>query len=430
MAEAAQPEQLSKNPGAALAWTPTEGTGAFVPRPDRDLKTLQRLSWLGGLIGLDHFYLRSPLTGLAKALTLGGFLLWYIWDIVQVYTEPERVLNRGLAAPMDTVVGIAQGMITDKPTHYTQKSNYSSWALGQMFSMAGLDMFSLGKPGQMLHKLLYLLYATIFGRSAYSSYTAGGTVWPFIAGFITLFFLFIVVGLYIPNVMSIFTPIADLRKKGIEIPESVQRLTEMYRAYMFPLNKEDEARIIAANTLAGVDGAELGRRFVIHHPSEPEDAATQAAKETDENWFKYVMKGTILSPVIMLIEWAWSLISTAKSFTPAGALLQAQAAAREVAEGAASEAMAAAKEQALGGLSGLLKGPTASLDALKGAAMGQIGSLQQTAMRGLEEALPKQAGGARSEELSSEAKLLGATVVALIAGGLIKGVVDYTVPAP
>jgi hypothetical protein len=36
-----------------------------------------------------------------------------------------------------------------------------------------------------------------------------------------------------------------------------------------------------------------------------------------------------------------------------------------------------------------------------------------------------QSGGARKEELSTEAQIMAATVVALIAGGSLKGLVDY-----
>jgi len=40
----------------------------------------------------------------------------------------------------------------------------------------------------------------------------------------------------------------------------------------------------------------------------------------------------------------------------------------------------------------------------------------------------KQTGGAREESLTTEAQIMGATVIALIAGGSLKGLVDYLMP--
>jgi hypothetical protein len=40
----------------------------------------------------------------------------------------------------------------------------------------------------------------------------------------------------------------------------------------------------------------------------------------------------------------------------------------------------------------------------------------------------KQTGGARDEPLTTEAQIMGATVIALIAGGSLKGLIDYLMP--
>ena len=46
-------------------------------------------------------------------------------------------------------------------------------------------------------------------------------------------------------------------------------------------------------------------------------------------------------------------------------------------------------------------------------------------LRSLPTAAAVAAGGAREEPLSTEAQIMGATVIALIAGGSLKGLVDY-----
>jgi hypothetical protein len=64
-----------------------------------------------GFFGLDHFWLRSPLSGLIKAIvnvfTLG---MWYFYDVIQIATEQERVQKYGLSAPVFGPLGIGAGM--------------------------------------------------------------------------------------------------------------------------------------------------------------------------------------------------------------------------------------------------------------------------------------------------------------------------------
>lgn len=73
--------------------------------------TLMIATVVFGFFGLDHLWLRSPLSGLIKAitnvLTLG---LWYFYDIIQVFTESESVKKHGLSAPILGPLGIGAGM--------------------------------------------------------------------------------------------------------------------------------------------------------------------------------------------------------------------------------------------------------------------------------------------------------------------------------
>jgi hypothetical protein len=101
---------LSENTGAARYWTGPDK----VPRPDREYWWLAVISIVFGLIGADHFWLRSPKTGFLKMITMGGFGLWWLWDVAQILTEKARIMAYGMSTPFDLTTGIAQGMITDK----------------------------------------------------------------------------------------------------------------------------------------------------------------------------------------------------------------------------------------------------------------------------------------------------------------------------
>ncbi len=64
-----------------------------------------------GFFGLDHFWLRSPLSGLIKAVVnVFTFGLWYFYDVIQIATEQERVQKYGLSAPVFGPLGIGAGM--------------------------------------------------------------------------------------------------------------------------------------------------------------------------------------------------------------------------------------------------------------------------------------------------------------------------------
>ena len=180
---------------SARFWTPREESGVkiqdkngnevplygnYIPRPDRNIDTLQNLTWLG-FLGIDHFYLRSPGTGLAKLLTLGGFGFWWLWDIIQVWTERERVLNYGLVTPFDATIGIGQGMIYDyssKKWKYSQDTDFGTWALATIFGFTGADMFVLGRFWLGFRKFVIFLLTLsalaslgsvgFFGTSSYS----------------------------------------------------------------------------------------------------------------------------------------------------------------------------------------------------------------------------------------------------------------------
>jgi TM2 domain-containing membrane protein YozV len=79
---------------------------------DRDPSTLRLLSIFGGLLGLDHFYLRSFKTGFLKLLST--FILpgvWWLWDICETTGYGKRLSVRGMRSPFSWFTDIGRGTI-------------------------------------------------------------------------------------------------------------------------------------------------------------------------------------------------------------------------------------------------------------------------------------------------------------------------------
>lgn len=78
--------------------------------------SLMVMTVLGGFFGLDHFFLRSPTSGLLKAfintITFGS---WWVYDMIQIFHDKQSVLKNGLTIPALGASGIAAGVFTDKP---------------------------------------------------------------------------------------------------------------------------------------------------------------------------------------------------------------------------------------------------------------------------------------------------------------------------
>ena len=136
--------RLSDHISSATTWTPKQGEFTGVTRPDINISSLWWWSAFGGLLGLDHLYMRSPWTGIAKMFTFGGFGLWWLWDWLQLSFEQKRVASYGLTAPFDLITGIGQGMIYEGPsTAYTSQTSYGFWVIAKVvFGMMGIsDIF-------------------------------------------------------------------------------------------------------------------------------------------------------------------------------------------------------------------------------------------------------------------------------------------------
>jgi hypothetical protein len=78
---------------------------------------------LGGLLGLDHLYLRSPVTAFFKVLSIPLLLgFWYFYDIAQAFGEKEHIEKYGLGIPFYGPIGLGAGMFADaKPSDEATK---------------------------------------------------------------------------------------------------------------------------------------------------------------------------------------------------------------------------------------------------------------------------------------------------------------------
>ena len=55
-------------------------------KSDKDFVVLVLLSVLVGGLGIDRFYLGKVGTGILKLITLGGFGIWWIIDLILIVT--------------------------------------------------------------------------------------------------------------------------------------------------------------------------------------------------------------------------------------------------------------------------------------------------------------------------------------------------------
>jgi len=214
-----------------------------VPRPDKPIGWLRVLStWLGWL-GADHFYLRSPITGLMKALTLGGFGLWWLWDTVQVWTEPERIALYGMTTPFDVFSGIGQGMIYDgkgAPV-YSQQAGYLQWLMAKLFSFSGADAILEGAYGRLMRQIIETVAFALSAWGVVTNFRASNIFNGLFCLILAVFFGFMVVTHYYLELTAAVTPpnmlltegafMNDKTKKGLNfytdgIPKALFFLTE------------------------------------------------------------------------------------------------------------------------------------------------------------------------------------------------------------
>ncbi len=137
--------------------------------PDKSYFTFVLLSVLFGLLGVDHFYVRSFHTGLLKIIVnLCTFGMWYIWDLLQIIGDGEKVRTTGLTAPFDWICGIARGVFIPQGQvqQFTSDKSYLLYAfLAIFFGWFGLDKLYMGNISQALAKgiSVFSFFFTFFG---------------------------------------------------------------------------------------------------------------------------------------------------------------------------------------------------------------------------------------------------------------------------
>lgn len=134
--------------------------------PDRNYMTFVILSILLGFFGVDHIYLRSFPTAIAKTIlnifTLG---LWYFWDILQIVNDGDRIKKEGLNSPFDWVKGIGRGVFAPPNSPFVAPKDYVLYTILTFFGCLGADKFYLGEYGQGIVKLIscFNIFLFLFG---------------------------------------------------------------------------------------------------------------------------------------------------------------------------------------------------------------------------------------------------------------------------
>jgi hypothetical protein len=131
-----------------------EGTGGAYLSYD----VFMALSVVGGLLALDHLYLRSPLTFLAKIVVNILFLgTWWLYDASQAIFNKDTVKVFGLGIPGFGPKGIGAGvMASDVPDK--KHMSFFLYALSLMLGgIFGLDSFIVGDKQSGFIRLVCLI---------------------------------------------------------------------------------------------------------------------------------------------------------------------------------------------------------------------------------------------------------------------------------
>jgi hypothetical protein len=135
-----------------------EGGGAFL-----SYNVFIALSIVGGFLGLDHLYLRSPGTFIAKLLVnLAFFGIWWIWDAVQALFNEKVVRVYGLGIPGFPGIRIASGVLADEKAD-GKHLRFFIYSLALFFGgIIGMDSFLLGDTEIGVFRLLSCITIIFF----------------------------------------------------------------------------------------------------------------------------------------------------------------------------------------------------------------------------------------------------------------------------
>lgn len=138
-----------------------------------DYKIYWFLAVIGGFFALDHLYLRSPYTFIAKlvvnAMTFG---VWYVYDVLQATFNKEKIKLFGVSVPGIGPNGIGAGMFLNEPSTATEEQkakvgHYFMYTLILLFTgLLGGDSFYLGDKVSGFIRLFSVLSFIFFPVAA------------------------------------------------------------------------------------------------------------------------------------------------------------------------------------------------------------------------------------------------------------------------
>lgn len=116
------------------------------------------LSVLGGYLALDHLYLRSPLTFLAKiVVNIYCFGVWWLYDAFNVIFNRDVVRVYGLGVPGVGPKGIGAGVLAND-TPSSIHMNFFIYAIALIFGgIIGLDSFLVGDKRSGIIRLVSVI---------------------------------------------------------------------------------------------------------------------------------------------------------------------------------------------------------------------------------------------------------------------------------
>jgi hypothetical protein len=135
-----------------------EGSGAFL-----SYNVFIALSIVGGFLGLDHLYLRSPGTFIAKFIVnMAFFGIWWMWDAVQALFNEKVVRVYGLGIPGFPGIRIASGVLADEEPD-GKHLRFFIYSLALFFGgIIGIDSFLLGDTEIGVFRLLSCITIIFF----------------------------------------------------------------------------------------------------------------------------------------------------------------------------------------------------------------------------------------------------------------------------
>ena len=355
--------------------------GKFDMKPDILLPTPENPGYLalmifGGIFGLDRLYFGDTGGAILKLLSFGvlpGF--WWLWDVIQFF-DPET-MNSGLRLPFDFGrSGVGQGRFVTKSPWVSAKDPVTLGAL--MLLPFGLDAWYSNNMNLFVRRLVECLAVLFFLNIAYSWFYGS---WfyamlspiPFLIGCIVLFML------VIPPWAADIKAVAGQFKEGVKYStDGVIGYNSIYTQYPEMVYKD-------------IPADDVAKLFTKVHPNE--ESTTPAQSGTIEQAQQFYTDAAGVTWQVATFPLAAGVEAVATAVNPARPLIKVQTeTARRIAE---------------------IQGK-AQIEAAIAAARESAGPVQQ-------------GGGLSGGGLSAESMVMGATVAALIAGGALKGIIDYTI---